>query len=394
MDRGPRQGPGPSGGRPGPADGAYPGNEREPPSNRAPQGPSCWGPAVACSPAFGPRPPRVDRPLSEEFVNSGWKEKKLWKPEVEELEKGRGDKKLKAPHGTRGIAGSLEAEGRGKEAPPPEREEPPKPQPAPAPAECSIRLGSVKEAPPKSKAPKPARSPQGPLEVLDPESSSDDDEDGHPALPPEFAVLDMNVPRTALVINVSHVLKRLSGCCALSQLTRALKTFKDNSAGVTLEQFLRANPDTFLLEGRIVHLLDRSGEKWKPPPPEELPDKGRGKGRGKDDSKGKGKGGGKSDAKGGKGDAKKSDAKGGKGGAKGKSEGKGGKDRGKGSQQQSQSRHQRGGGGGGGAAESWDDAWWSDAAWNDAAWLDSSWYASEWSTNDSWKGGKWKEASW
>ena len=29
------------------------------------------------------------------------------------------------------------------------------------------------------------------------------------------------------VINVSHVLKRLNGCCSLNQLMKALKTFKD-----------------------------------------------------------------------------------------------------------------------------------------------------------------------
>merc|ERR1719473_2263540 len=74
----------------------------------------------------------------------------------------------------------------------------------------------------------------------------------------------MNVPRTALVVNVSHVLRRLNGCCSLNQLTKCVKSFKDNT-GVTLEAFLRANPMTFKLEGRIVHLLDRNGEKWKPP---------------------------------------------------------------------------------------------------------------------------------
>ena len=38
---------------------------------------------------------------------------------------------------------------------------------------------------------------------------------------------------------------------------------------MSLEAFLRANPMTFRLEGRIVYLVDRDGEKWKPPPKEE-----------------------------------------------------------------------------------------------------------------------------
>merc|ERR1712060_275931 len=79
----------------------------------------------------------------------------------------------------------------------------------------------------------------------------------------EYAVLDMNVPRTALVINVSHVLKRLNGCCSLNQLTKSIKHFNQKT-GVSLEAFLRANPMTFKLEGRIVYLVDRDGEKWKP----------------------------------------------------------------------------------------------------------------------------------
>jgi hypothetical protein len=77
-------------------------------------------------------------------------------------------------------------------------------------------------------------------------------------------VLDLTVPRTALVINVTHVLKRLNGCCSLNQLNKALKDFKLKT-GVTLEAFLRGNPGDFKLEGRIVYLVDQDGEKWTPP---------------------------------------------------------------------------------------------------------------------------------
>merc|ERR1712137_1302519 len=105
------------------------------------------------------------------------------------------------------------------------------------------------------KASKPQKSP---LEALDPDSSSSEDSD-ESELPPEYAVLDLTVPRTALVINVSHVLKRLNGCCSLNQLTKNKKSFKEKT-GVTLEAFLRANPMTFKLEGRIVYLVDRDGE--------------------------------------------------------------------------------------------------------------------------------------
>jgi len=134
-------------------------------------------------------------------------------------------------------------------------------------------------AAPKSE-PRVAKPKPRPLEVLDPDTS--DESDGE-ELPPEYTVLDLTVPRTALVINVSHVLKRLNGCCSLNQLTKSLKTFKEKT-GVTLEAFLRANPMTFKLEGRIVYLVER-GEKWQPPE-----DSQRGKGKGKDHSKGTSKG--------------------------------------------------------------------------------------------------------
>lgn len=199
------------------------------------------------------------------------------------------------------------------------------------------------------------------MEALDPDSSSSDESDG-PALPPEYAVLDMNVPRTALVINISHVLKRLNGCCSLNQLTKSIKSFKDNT-GVTLEAFLRANPMTFKLEGRIVHLLGRDGEKWKPPEEADAaaePWKGKGKGKSEAQKGGgagpKGGGGGGSSAE----SQKKPRAAGGGGG---------------GEQQQVQARKQRGGGGGGTSA--------STAA---SSWSSSSW-KSEWQAND---GGGWK----
>jgi len=132
---------------------------------------------------------------------------------------------------------------------------------------------------------KPPKPPRKPLEALDPESSSSDESDDS-ELPPEYAVLDLTVPRTALVINVAHVLKRLNGCCSLNQLTKSLKSFKEKT-GVTLEAFLRANPMTFKLEGRIVYYVDRDGNKWKPPQQDPNSDavpyggsRGKGKGRG------------------------------------------------------------------------------------------------------------------
>mmetsp|Transcript_32744 Transcript_32744/g.59845 ORF Transcript_32744/g.59845 Transcript_32744/m.59845 type:complete len:547 (-) Transcript_32744:198-1838(-) len=137
---------------------------------------------------------------------------------------------------------------------------------------------------------KAIKPPRQPLEALDADSSSEASEDGSEVA--EHVLLDITVPRTALVINVSHVLKRLNGCCSLNQLTKSLKSFKEKT-GVTLEQFLRANPMTFKLEGRIVYLVDRDGEKWKAPPESSNENgwnasyKGSGGGKGKGSGKGK-----------------------------------------------------------------------------------------------------------
>lgn len=110
--------------------------------------------------------------------------------------------------------------------------------------------------------------------------------------PPEHAVLDLMVPRTALVVNISHVLKRLNGCCSLNQLTKQIRSFKEKT-GVSLEAFLRANPTTFKLEGRIVYLVDRDGELWKPALKQEKPAIG----EGNPDRGGKAHGKGKNEAK-------------------------------------------------------------------------------------------------
>lgn len=217
--------------------------------------------------------------------------------------------------------------------------------------------------PPKpAKPPKPPRSAKGPLDVLDPESSSSDESDS-PAVPPEYAVLDMNVPRTAMVINVSHVLKRLSGCCSLNQLTKALKNFKENT-GVTLEQFLRANPDSFKLEGRIVFMVDRNGEKWKPPKEEEA-----------EETKGKGRRKGKDEFPKGRNDVPK---------ATGEVRGKGGKSgpRGKGQQQQQQTHHHQyqdwSGNGGRDSYDSWWDTGWNSSEWSGTSWSGISWKQHGW----------------
>lgn len=325
--------------------------------------PSCWGPAVVCTPAFAPRPPVADRPMSEDFVNSGWKEKKLWTPQPEEDERLRMSQKPKASAGTRGIAGTLEAAGRVKDgggsAPQVPRADGKRVgegqlargERADTSSHVAADPAGSSEAvmPPKpAKPPKPPRSSaKGPLDVLDPESSSSDESDS-PAVPPEYAVLDMNVPRTAMVINVSHVLKRLSGCCSLNQLTKALKHFKENT-GVTLEQFLRANPDSFKLEGRIVFLVDRNGEKWKPPP-EEVIEEPKGKGR----RKGKGE-----------------DRGGGKDGARAKQQ-----------QQQPQQHHhypEWSSGGGRGNYDSWWDSGWHSSEWSGVSWSGSNWNQRSWS---------------
>jgi len=206
---------------------------------------------------------------------------------------------------------------------------------------------------PLPKPPKPPKPPTGPLEALDPDSSSSDDSDSH-ALPPEYAVLDMNVPRTALVINVSHVLKRLNGCCSLNQLTKSIKSFKDNT-GFTLEAFLRANPITFKLEGRIVHLLGRDGEKWRPPEEAEQGETWKGKGKGK-------------------GAAPKGASKGSGAGGRGRAV----------ATEEPPPRKQRGGGGeakkqrngGAGAAASTANSSWSTSGWTDE------WQADSWHSDD------------
>jgi len=70
--------------------------------------------------------------------------------------------------------------------------------------------------------------------------------------PREFEV--QNVPSTALIINVSQVLRRLNGNCSLLQLKRLLPNlFQD---GTTMEQFIQQNPHTFEIRegGRVVFL--------------------------------------------------------------------------------------------------------------------------------------------
>lgn len=221
---------------------------------------SPWGPAVAYSPAFAPRGP-VNRPMSEDFANSGWKEKKLWQPpKPHEDERAVGNRAGKPKGGAPGAvpapAPNSKQEGTSKGAPPGLKDED---RITPSRTMKSDADLEPVEKPRKSKV---KSAPKGPLEALDPDSSSEEDSDIDDKLPPEYAVLDLTVPRTALVINVSHVLKRLSGCCSLNQLNKALKNFKEKT-DVTLETFLRANPMNFKLEGRIVYLLDKDGSKWQ-----------------------------------------------------------------------------------------------------------------------------------
>lgn len=225
----------------------------------------------------------------EDFENSGWKEKKLWSPaEVEEDR--AGNRYLRTvPSGTLGprpglsasMGGGLVSHGIARTLGNPQQPPPAAPNNFQAAQAILEALGTpqphagaslgpdLEEASDggsePSRPPKPRRSKlkPGSLEALDPESSSGD-ESTSSAEVPEFAVLDMTVPRTALVINVSHVLKRLNGSCSLTQLSKSMKSFKEKT-GYTLEAFLRGNPMTFKLEGRIVYLVDRDGEKWKPP---------------------------------------------------------------------------------------------------------------------------------
>lgn len=151
----------------------------------------------------------------------------------------------------------------------------------------------------QSAQPKPQPQPQAPpiklenLKTLEAEDDVSEVASGDEA-PPEHAVLDLMVPRTALVINISHVLKRLNGCCSLNQLTKQIRSFKEKT-GMSLEAFLRANPMTFKLEGRIVYLVDRDGEKWTPPKQENpMGNTERGKGKGKSEGKSRGDARGKS----------------------------------------------------------------------------------------------------
>ncbi|CAJ1359530.1 unnamed protein product [Effrenium voratum] len=153
----------------------------------------------------------------------------------------------------------------------------PPPPPPQAYAEEVYQAPRAKEdlSVPAARSPKETAPPVPEAEDTDESTDGEGDEP-----PPEHAVLDLMVPRTALVINISHVLKRLNGCCSLNQLTKAVKSFKEKT-GMSLEAFLRANPVNFKLEGRIVYLVGRDGEKWKPPPKQEAPGPEAGPDRGK-----------------------------------------------------------------------------------------------------------------
>jgi len=333
--------------------------------------------------------------MTEDFENSGWKEKKLWAPShaensraapsrsngiAEGLHPGPGPfmegsassggpGALREKGSGKGPRSRLRAEGASAELPSSDRQ-----VSQPLEAEVSGGGGSEPSRPPKTqKAVKPPKSE----EALDPDSS--DEESGSDGPPPEYAVLDMTVPRTALVINVSHVLKRLNGCCSLNQLTKTITSFKEKT-GVSLEAFLRANPMTFKLEGRIVYLVDRDGEKWKPPPKVEASEKGGGKaGKGKGEARGAG------GAKG-----EDSQSKGSGKGSKGKDGGK--KNEGKASTGGRGKGSKKGKGKPAEAERYYDDSdaydswhWSSDGQWDSHGW-------DEWHS-DSWKASSWK-SSW
>jgi len=355
------------------------------------------GPAVTPSPSFAPRgPPKIAlRPMSEDFENSGWKEKKLWAPSPAENSRaapsrsnGAADSLHAGPPGpcTEGSTSSSGPGGGERAAAPGSGNELPAAERLPITEsleeeEASGSGGSEPSRPPKvPKAVMPSKSAREASEAVDPGSSADDDDsdsDGD-SPPPEYAVLDMLVPRTALVINVSHVLKRLNGCCSLNQLTKTIKSFKEKT-GVSLEAFLRANPATFKLEGRIVYLVDRDGEKWKPPPKvedgPERPEKG-GKARGKAEVAARGgdsvsKGSSGKGSKGKDGGKKGSEGKGsaeGKGSTKGK--GKGAK-KGKSAEESYYNDYD--------AYDSW-HSWSGDGQWDSHGWDDwhSDWKASSW----------------
>lgn len=352
---------------------------------------NCWGPAVACTPQFAPRAP-VNRPMTEDFLHSGWKEKKLWEPEKSV---GKGDRAVgnrPSGKGKNAQAAPTPADGKGGAARPPVRDAREEDYGASQGQPSKIGSGAVRsseiddeDSVPKKPKPPKVKHPKGSLEALDPDSSSDES-GSDDQLPPEYAVLDLTVPRTALVINVSHVLKRLSGCCSLNQLNKALKSFKEKT-GVTLECFLRANPMTFKLEGRVVYLVDRDGNKWNAPKQEggyhetEQPAKGKGKGKGKAARGSGGDGGGGNDAQQGKG---KSGKKGGSRAAKGSDEHQawdhtedaswGGEEK------KPKRRGGKGGGKGGAKGKRTDDYEWSSYGWDAATeWSGSAWKSDGWS---------------
>lgn len=267
-----------------------------------------WGQSNNFSPSFAPRAQIALRPMSEDFENSGWKDKKLWAPQTdvpatssaprvprtppwEPVQKSSPPMKpLPAPAAQEPKRTPVSTQNTqptpsigSSSHPTPDRGAPfsavsssatpsstsnvprrPVREESAEPEFQGIGGGSEPSRPPTS-AKRKTKPAADPLQVLDPETSEDEDSDDEDGKSAEYAVLDMTVPRTALVINVSHVLKRLNGCCSLNQLTKAIKSFKEKT-GVSLEAFLRANPMTFKLEGRIVYLVDRNGEKWIPPP--------------------------------------------------------------------------------------------------------------------------------
>lgn len=317
--------------------------------------------------------------MTENFEHSGWKEKKLWAPPVDEKEdrSGAGPRSrlradASAPAVSQGISRML---GHGdKKAP--------EGSSAPAAGQAGEGAGGSEPAL-GSRPPRAPKAQKGPLEALDPDSETESDS-GESEGRPEYAVLDMNVPRTALVINVSHVLKRLNGCCSLNQLTKAIKNFKENT-GMTLEAFLRAHPNNFQLEGRIVFLVDRDGNRWMPPKgaknDHELGGKGKGKGKVKGEptsgkgepAKGKGDAG-KGDS--GKGKAQKGESAKGKGDkGKSSSKGKGKQDDWHSSGGEGKKRRSK-------REDEWEAAWWHES-W-DEPWWDSGWSHGGWG-----KGGDW-----
>jgi len=138
---------------------------------------------------------------------------------------------------------------------------------------------------------------------------------------------------------------------------------------MSLEAFLRANPMTFKLEGRIVYLVDRDGEKWQPPKKDTPaggtdaghPERSKGQGKGKE---AKGRGGDRRGKAMSKGDPHLAKGDGGGGG------------KGKGSRGQLQ-------------GDEW-HSWNSDGHWA-PSW--DEWDEWEWQAEPDWKASRWK-ASW